>query len=688
MVEIILSSGLIVGFICSVCLAVKSIIDFTHTGPKIRDEVLEKYRVYSILMFIRLVFFSFIVFVWMCWVGGYFYLLGALLLSESVSWVGGLVFSLLGVFVITVRQFCNHLLLIPSSIMMSSNYKMTRFNKLHSHLSVSRLRFFDLFCLCLWFVLLSSVSVFLSEHIVDITFFQLFVISTFLFIPVAFSMISLPPRSRKNDCRKDERPNILMIGSDTFRVDRLGMNGHEGNLTPFLDALTKRGKLFTNCYTPIARTAPSLVSIMTGMWPHTHGIRTNFTSTKEAELAVECLPKILASNGYSTSAISDWSGSDLTKFNFGYEEVDAPDDQWNLKYLIRQGPKDIRLFLSLFTHNQLGKKFLPEIYYLAGVPLTKHLCRDARKKISQLAAQEKPFFLNLFMATTHPPFGSEYPYYEKYSREGYDGESKYAMSRLVDPFDIIRSQKEPKEAFDLDQINDLYDGCVRCFDDEARKVVHHLKACGLEQNTMIVIYSDHGMELFEHDTWGQGNSAQGEASPKVPLIIVTPDGVDFGKDERVVRTVDITPTLLDFCGIKSFEDMNGVSLRKYLENKTVDDKLIAYFETGVWMATPPGQHKDHLSYPEILDLLEVSDIETGTLSIKSEYRDITVRARDRMIREGDWKLVSFSFISGSSYKLFNLVEDPECKNDVFHKHTEIANSLIVKLKELLLTKDS
>jgi hypothetical protein len=88
----------------------------------------------------------------------------------------------------------------------------------------------------------------------------------------------------------------------------------------------------------------------------------------------------------------------------------------------------LRLFLSLFTHNRFGKHVLPELYYLAGVPLTRLVGRDARSLLSEMASAENPFFLNVFVSTTHPPFGSEYPYYTLWAERNYAGESKFVMA--------------------------------------------------------------------------------------------------------------------------------------------------------------------------------------------------------------------------------------------------------------------
>jgi hypothetical protein len=127
---------------------------------------------------------------------------------------------------------------------------------------------------------------------------------------------------------------------------------------------------------------------------------------------------------------------DLGKFPLGFDILDLPKDQWNIKFLLRQGPKDLRLFLSLFTQNAFGKALLPEIYYLGGIPLTEEVGRDTRHMIGKLAQEDAPFFLVSFMATTHPPFTSKYPYYSIYSDPAYRGESKFIMAKLRDPWEL------------------------------------------------------------------------------------------------------------------------------------------------------------------------------------------------------------------------------------------------------------
>jgi arylsulfatase A-like enzyme len=474
-------------------------------------------------------------------------------------------------------------------------------------------------------------------------------------------------------------PNILMIGSDTLRADRLGVLGYQRTLTPHIDALAAHSTLFSRCYVPCARTAPSLISMLTGTWPHTHGVRDNFVDDAHTQLPVEALPTLLKRAGYRTAAISDWCGADMGKFSFGFDYTDLPDDQWNLKYLIRQGPKDLRLFVSLFTHNRLGRLFLPELYYLGGVPMTRALGSRARRLVSRLAESAQPFFMNVFYSTTHPPFASEWPWYTHCADPAYTGESKFAMAKLSDPFDIIRRQGAPREEFDLDQIIDLYDGCVAQFDDEVGKILAHLDACGLADNTIVVVYSDHGMEFFEHDTWGQGNSAIGDFSARIPLLIRDPQRSRGKRIDSVVRSIDLAPTLLDLAGCLPAAQMEGVSLAPHIDAQSAPPELDAFNETGIWINDIPGLPITHLRYPDLLELLEIPDRDNGSFAIKPQYHEIILAAKDRMLCNGRWKLTYQPLHDGCRLMLFNLENDPTCRHDVLADHRELADALWERL---------
>lgn len=666
----------------TLALLAKSLSDFSQTGPRIRKELLTHYRRYTLFALIRLTAWAFAIMLFTGGAGVLLYYMLNVSLGGEWSSVLAAIASALGIFGAVTLQFIRKLRFNPGLLVASMHYRMSRFYWLWRWMMPWRIYLMQFMLTAVAFLLLMAASWQLVRQNQTAEIVALW--AAVLFYVGTITCAAWQPEARPQRClperAADAPPNILMIGSDTLRADRLGSLGYRRALTPNIDVLATKGVLFANCYVPCARTAPSLVSLMTGTWPHTHGIRDNFVTDLETHLKVDALPKLLKPLGYRTTALSDWCGSDMGKFSFGFDYTDLPEDQWNLKYFIRQGPKDLRLFISLFFHNQLGRLLLPELYYQGGVPLTSQMGHRARQLVSRLAASPEPFFMNVFFSTTHPPFASEWPWYTRFASQEYVGESKFAMSKLTDPFDIIRRQGAPKEEFDLDQIIDLYDGCVAEFDDEVGKMLRHLDNCGLANNTIVVVYSDHGMEFFEHDTWGQGNSAVGDFSSRIPLLIRDPRKPASRKIEQVVRSIDLAPTLLELAGANPTVSMDGVSLAACFEQHGHCPELDAYNETGIWIAAIPGLPEKHLRYPDLLELMEVPDHSSGTLAIKPEYMKCIMDAKDRMIRRGHWKLTYQPLTNGHILQLFDVEVDPMCKQNLIDQHADIAATLWQNLR--------
>ncbi|GAB6066993.1 hypothetical protein JCM13664_03110 [Methylothermus subterraneus] len=654
------------GLAGALALLLLSALNFSRTGPQIRAEIARHFRLYTAYCLLRQTLWAFLILFWLSGFGQLLYLSWVFAGKLPLSLAGLALAGALAIAALVGLQFSRQLLHFPASLMMSFPYAIRRLYPFWRILTVTRLR---------WLMVLGAAGYLgalgngLAASPQPARFYLLATLG-FWTLPWLFAALELPPFPRRNR-KVASRPNLLLIGCDTLRADRL-LN-YPREVAPFLKTLAAQGTLFTRCYTPIARTAPSLATFLTGTDPDTHGVFDNYMDLSWAKLKVQALPEVLENFGYPTEAISDWSGSDLGKFSFGFKRLFLPPDQWNFKYLIRQGPKELRLFLSLFTHNRFGRVFLPELYFLAGVPMTSELGRLARRRLSALAGQP-PFCLTVFFGTCHPPFGSEYPYYRLYADPNYRGDSLFAMARLTDPFEILRSQKEPREAFDLDQIIALYDGCVRRFDDEVRAICHHLKRLGLDQNTLVVVFSDHGMELFEHSTWGQGNSAIGEQSNRVPVLVFDPRLPGRGPVHDLVRAVDIAPTLLERLQIPIPSSMEGVSLAPFLAGDRLPE-LVARFKTGLWLTRPPGLPPEHLGYPEIVDLLYIPDKATGTLAIKPEYLDPIERARDVAVCWRNFKLVRLALNPRPKYLLFDLSTDPNCHHDLSRLYPEIVAQL-------------
>lgn len=658
-------------------LAIKSILDFTHTGPRLPREILDHYRHSIVLSFLRLLVIAFCLLVVLAAPGLLTYFAWLEITQTAPRFWLELAAALASISLLSLLQFSRHLLLLPANLAASYNYRISRLFPWWRSLSRARLGFATglLLGMPMLSILTASLDAFLRGQLVT----GLALACAALF----YSLLGLwlrPREAKTTPSHTPGRPNVILIGSDTLRADRVD-GSYRRKVAPFLRKLADQGVFLSQCHVPCARTAPSLLSLMTGLMPCRLGVRDNFVPDETTRLKADSLAVWLKSAGYSTAVLSDWCGADFGKFDLGFDYVDVPEDQWNIHLFIRQGPKDLRLFLSLFVHNVFGRMFLPEIYYLGGVPKTDQLGREARHLINFLAERNEPFFLNLFFSTTHGPFGSEYPYYIKYADPDYEGESKFVMARLTDPWEIIRRQAEPKEAFDLDQIIDLYDGCVRRFDDEVKRLKAHLEATGLAKNTLVIIYSDHGMEFFEQNTWGQGNSAISDVSSRIPIIIHGP-GIPPREISKPTCSTDLAPTLLDLLGLAGDDQTNldGQSLGPEITGTGESKDRIILGETGIWLTDLPGTPKNHLRYPNLIDLLTVRNLETGTISIKPDYEPLVIAAKDRWVRLGCWKLVYQPLENGYRVRLFDLEADPICGRDLAKDHPRIVTRLLYPLQ--------
>ena len=662
-------------------MIVQSLRHFSRTGPQLQAEIAGFNRIYALLALMRLVLWTWLISLAMGFAGMTFHLSLAAAVGASPSPILGAIFAALGIGVITSLQFCRHLLFIPGSIEASSNYRTSRFHGLWALLTPKRVQGAQAGLLALFALVGAAGSLSLMASAAAQLALGLFLMNAAVLLHFHRWRAQGEPQAVKARPGPQSRPNILLIGVDSLRHDRL-QNGR--NLTPNLDRLAQRGVHFGRCYVPCARTAPSLASLLASRWPHEHGIRDNFAANDEVNLGPAPLPAYLRDQGYRTLAISDWCGSDLGKFAFGFEAVDLPEDQWNIRYLLRQGPKDLRLFLSLFTHNAFGRHMLPELYFLAGIPMTRMLGLTTRRAISRFAeAGGEPFFINLFVSSTHAPFGSEYPYYTRFTDPNYQGDSKFVMGGLSEPFEVVHRQSQGKAHFDFEQIIDLYDGCVQAFDDELKAILDHLVACGLAENTLVAVYSDHGMEFFERETWGQGNSVIVDEGARIPLVLYDPRNPLGRRIDAVTRSIDIAPTLLDMAGLAIPKDMRGVSLCPLMQDPELNPRLLAYSETGVWFTRVPSLEPDHLHYPELPALLEIPDKSKGTITLKSDWKARIIQAKDRMICSDQWKLVRQPMVHGVVHKLFDLATDPSCLHDVSAKHPEITAELRRELEVML-----
>lgn len=196
----------------------------------------------------------------------------------------------------------------------------------------------------------------------------------------------------------------------------------------------------------------------------------------------------------------------------------------------------------------------------------------------------------------------------------------------------------------MDQIIGLYDGGVARFDDCVKRVVDQLKATGQYENTIILVTSDHGDDLFEPNcTFGHGLCFNGgDQNNNIPAIFRIPNGKrgDPHEVSKVVRSIDFAPTILDLCGIQPDPRMEGVSLRPYLE-RTSDDMGLAFFgETSYLFCKRyiPGEKPRYI--PPMDSTTDIDETFNTNFVLKDKYQKLVLETKERVLRTERWKWCS------------------------------------------------
>ena len=298
-------------------------------------------------------------------------------------------------------------------------------------------------------------------------------------------------------------PNLVLVVVDTLRRDHLGCYGSERDTSPRLDALAARGVRFERAYATAPWTIPSVVSILTGLYPSGHGVKRITSQVPDEALT---LAELLGRRGYATAA------------SVSSALVGA-------KYRFDQG-------FDVFREDCAGDNDFVS---------TPGVTRQARELLRELSAGERPFFV----------FAHYFdPHYNYRRHEGCDFAASRA-GRLEGDEDIkeLRAIQEDLSAEELRFLVDLYDEEVRFTDEGIGGVLEELDALGLEGETVVVVTADHGEEFLDHGWLGHTRTLYEEVM-RVPLIAGGPGIGGAGRAvEEPVSLASLTPTLLELAGV-------------------------------------------------------------------------------------------------------------------------------------------
>jgi arylsulfatase A-like enzyme len=468
---------------------------------------------------------------------------------------------------------------------------------------------------------------------------------------------------------ESRRPNIVIIAVDSLRYDHISCHGYARVTTPEIDRLCREGIDFDRAYVSLPRTFPSLITLLTGLYPDRHGVRHMFPRAEDRDRRLPGLPRVLANAGYESRAISDFSGDVLTRVDLGFDRVQSP--YFNFPMLLKMRGLEIHRHLLPYLRNDLGPRFFPELREFVQASDPALLGDEAREAIHGM--RDQPFFLTVFFSTPHFPYAAPYPDYARFTDPEYRGPYKYHKPNLITTREIVTDR-------DVEQIRGLYDGAVYSVDRQIGRILEALTREGLAERTIVIVTADHGEHLYEYgEGMGHGEHLRGDGVLRVPLIIRDPLlSRRHASIHASVRSVDLVPTLLDRLGVTDPVKRDGVSLMPLLLGEKDDLGLPVFAETGIWFVESGPQffQRQRLAYPNVIGLMEIDHYRGDEIVLKEEYRDLIESAKHRMIIRDGYKLISIPTRRGVRYELYDHASDPDDRHPLNPAaHREMFESL-------------
>jgi arylsulfatase A-like enzyme len=473
---------------------------------------------------------------------------------------------------------------------------------------------------------------------------------------------------------KPKPKNILILASDSFRADRLSCNGYGRNTSPNIDRLAAQGINFRQCYTPIASTLESLTTMFSSQYPHTHGIQHMFPNKEQVARANEKMPALAATlkeHGYDTAVIGDWCACGFKELPMGFEDITVSDFD-NFKVYMSEVVYLHHQILPLFFDNRVGHWLFPKLKSFANFMTPDVVTGQVVDRLKQREQDEKPFIIFAFYSCTHLPYRTPREYAELWGDPDYKGPHQHMLALNVDEFignvDIGKKWESlPRE--EVEQINALYDGCVRMFDDCVGRVMDSLDQSGLRDNTIVLVTGDHGDDLFEPNvTFGHGLTFNGgDQNNNVPCVMRVPGMENRGRDvDNIVRTLDFAPTMLDLLGLPAEPRFQGTSFAPYMHGKP-GVPVAWYGETSYLFFRRKIPGEEPLFIPAMDETTMIDPEFDFHFVLKDKYQETVLETKERCVRTSRFKLVYTPGKRGPIFRLFDLPADPHCERDVKQK---------------------
>lgn len=379
--------------------------------------------------------------------------------------------------------------------------------------------------------------------------------------------------------RGEERPNVLFIGVDDLRPE-MDCYGVEKMVTPNLNRLAERGVRFDRAYCNIAVCGASRASLMKGLRPTPTRFTSYLTRADKDAPDVPSLPIVFKQHGYHTA-----SNGKI------YHHVTDDPQAWSEP---AWRPEKSSIWWALPENRKLatGRRSRGPAYESADQPddiyPDHQICEKTLADLRRLAKQEKPFFLACGFYRPHLPFVAPQTYWGLYPTSQLTlPENMFFPRDLPRAFNYTWGEMRayhgiPKQGQVSDetarQLIRGYHACVSFIDVQIGRLLDELDRLGQAENTVIVLWGDHGWQLGEHGFWCKHTNF--EVASRAPLLMVVP-GVEGNQVcRRLVEYVDIYPTLCDLAGLPQPDHLCGKSMRPLLADVEAEHKEAVFTRHG------------------------------------------------------------------------------------------------------------
>ena len=380
----------------------------------------------------------------------------------------------------------------------------------------------------------------------------------------------------------DERPNILLVLTDQERYDCTAPDGPPVE-TPQFDRITEAGLRFEQAYTPTSICSSARASLLTGLYPHNHGLLNN---THEADALQPNLPpdlptfgELLADAGYRATYVGKWHvGRDQTPEEFGFSYLGGSDVHHDdIEHAFRQYREGLGVELDDVdlvdpVHTDDGQLIA------ATNPVSVEATRPyflAEQTIEALDRSSEPFFHRTDFLGPHHPYIVPEPYASMYDpddielpasyAETFDGKPQ-AHENYVDYRGVAAFDRETWR-----EVIAAYRGFVSLIDDQFGRILDALAQRGLAEDTVVVHTADHGDFVGGHRQFNKGPLMY-EDTYHIPLQVRWPGVVKPGTVcDAPVRLQDLMPTFLDVSEVPVPDGLDARSLRPLLSGDRPDD---------------------------------------------------------------------------------------------------------------------